>query len=514
MRERQLTKALKTEFILFSFVMLAALVVMGLTITPSRGATPVVTDITISDAVEDELYMDSAVPEYSIDVNTVDGVVTLSGSVNNILAKERAARIAKIVKGVRAVVNNISVDPPLLRSDSQIREDVQEALLYDPATDLFEIDVEVKDKVVTLSGTVESWQEKQLCAKVAKGVKGVEGLDNNIEVVWPMERSDAEIKMEVEKALEWDAFVDHALIDVEVEDAEVILTGVVGSAAEKDWAYRDAYVHGVENVDDSGLEVRRWARDPDLKGTKYVSKPAEEIEKAVTDALRIDPRVASFTITPEVAADGITVILRGTVDNFKAKRAAARDARNTLGVVSVINRIKVRPVEVLSDDKIETNVISALLRDPYLESYEITVEVISGVANLYGTVDTYFEKSQAEDVASKVNGVIMVDNNLKVGKDYTPFVYDPYVDGWYPYDADWYPDRPRFPAKSDWQLELDIGDELFWSPFVDSDTVEVAVDDGVATLTGTVDSWSEYNAAANNAYEGGAVYVDNDLTVK
>jgi hypothetical protein len=37
---------------------------------------------------------------------------------------------------------------------------------------------------------------------------------------------------------------------------------------------------------------------------------------------------------------------------------------------------------------------------------------------------------------------------------------------------------------------------------------------GVATLTGTVGSWSESNAAANNAYEGGAVYVDNELKVK
>jgi osmotically-inducible protein OsmY len=44
---------------------------------------------------------------------------------------------------------------------------------------------------------------------------------------------------------------------------------------------------------------------------------------------------------------------------------------------------------------------------------------------------------------------------------------------------------------------------LWWSPFVDSDDVNVTVDDGVVTLTGAVDSWSEYNAAANNAYEGG-----------
>lgn len=412
------------------------------------------------------------------------------------------------------MVNDIQVVPPVLRTDDQVREDMEEASLYDPATDAFEVGVTVDNKVVTLTGTVDSWQEKQLCEKVAKGVKGVTAIDNDIEVVWPEERSDQEIQLEVEKALEWDAFVDHALIDVDVKDGEVILTGTVGSAAEKNWAYRDAYVHGVQNVDDTGLQVRRWARDPDLRGKKYVNRSAEAIETAVTDALRMDPRVASFDIIPEVAADGITVVLRGTVDNFKAKRAAAQDARNTLGVVSVINRIKVRPATPLSDEKIETNIISALLRNPYLESYEIAVDVANGVANLNGEVDTYFEKSQAEDVAAKVNGVIMVDNNLQVQEDYEPFVYDPYVDGWYPYDATWYQDRPRFPVKSDWQIELDIEDELFWSPFVDSDDVGVTVKDGVATLTGTADSWSEYNAAANNAYEGGAIYVDNDMTVK
>jgi len=44
--------------------------------------------------------------------------------------------------------------------------------------------------------------------------------------------------------------------------------------------------------------------------------------------------------------------------------------------------------------------------------------------------------------------------------------------------------------------------------------VNVEVKNGDVLLTGTVDSWMEYNAAANNAYEGGAVYVDNELNVK
>lgn len=69
-------------------------------------------------------------------------------------------------------------------------------------------------------------------------------------------------------------------------------------------------------------------------------------------------------------------------------------------------------------------------------------------------------------------------------------------------------------VKSDWEIKEDIEDELYWSSFVDSDEVTVNVDDGEATLTGTVDTMDEREAAEKNAYDGGAVSVDNDLTVE
>jgi osmotically-inducible protein OsmY len=495
------------------FTTVIAVIIIGCTTIPVLAAKPQLSDRSIADAVEDELLMDSAVPSYLIDVAVTDGIVTLSGRTDNILAKERAARIARIVKGVRAVVNEIRVDPPLLRTDQEIRENVIAALLTDPATDSYEVDVAVNRNGVTLTGTVDSWQEKILCATVAKGVKGVKGVTNKIRVTSPQHRSDEEIRAEVEKTLQWDAFVDHALIHVTVRDSKVFLSGVVGSAAEKRWAHLDAHVQGVNSVDDSMLEVKRWARDPDLKGDKYTKKSGVEIEAAVKDALLADPRVFSFNLRPEVAEDGTTVILRGTVDNLKARRAAAQDARNTVGVRQVENRIKVRPVEILSDEKIEEKISSALMRDPYVESYEISVDVINGVARLYGTVDSYFEKARADDVASRVNGVIVVDNALIVEKDYERYMPDPFLDGGYLSDYDWYRYRPRYTVKSDRQIKADIEDELFWSPFVDADDVKVTVEDGKATLTGTVGSWSEYGAAQDNAYEGGAVNVDNDLIV-
>lgn len=512
MRKENFTRISKKEIV---WIAVLTVMLIGCMAIPVVAAKPEITDRAITDAVEDELFLDSAVPAYRIDVATADGIVTLNGSTDNILAKERAARIARIVKGVRAVVNNIEVDPPILRTDREIREDVEAALLNDPATDSYEVGVTVDQNVVTLTGTVDSWQERTLCETVAKGVRGVKGLTNKIVVVYPEQRSDDEIKAEVEKALEWDAYVDHALIDVAVKGGKVTLSGIVGSAAEKRWAYTDAYVHGVDSVDDSGLEVKKWTRDRDLKGQKYVKKSAREIENAVKDALLYDPRVVSFKIIPEVADDGDTVILRGTVDNLKAKRAASQDARNTVGVRRVENRIKVRPTAIMSDKKIEEKVMRAFKHDPYLESDEISVDVINGVARLYGTVDSYFEKSQADDVASRVNGVIVVDNNLIVQKYYDPFIYDPFVDESYLYDYDWYQySRPRYPAKSDRQIKKDIQDELFWSPFVDADDVTVTVEDGEATLTGVVGSWLEYGAAQDNAYEGGAVSVDNELTVK
>ncbi len=481
--------------------------------TGLAAATRPLTDVSISDAVENQLLMDRAVPSHLIDVITVDGIVTLSGSVDNILAKERAAKIARIVKGVRAVVNELEVDPPLLRTDGQISRDVIDALLNDPATDSYEIDVRVDDNLVTLTGTVNSWQEKNLCEKVAKGVRGVKGVSNAIRVDWLQERSNDEITKEIEKTLEWDAFVDHALIDVAVKDGKVTLSGIVGSAAEKNEAYWDAHVHGVTFVDDSGLEVKKWARDADLKREKYVNRSDKQIENAVSDALIYDPRVSSFKITPEAA--GSMVTLRGTVDNLKAKRAAAQDARNTVGVRWVVNRIKVRPAEPLTDQKIENKIQDALLRDPYVESYEITADVRNGIAKLYGTVDTFFEKFRADDVVSRVNGVIMVDNNLIVREDPPAIqdLYDPYVDDyWYRYD--WYDYRGMYASKSDWQIKNGVEDALFWSPFVDADDVNVTVDQGKVTLTGTVDSWSELNAAIHNAYKGGAVYVHDNLTVK
>jgi osmotically-inducible protein OsmY len=489
-------------------VVVAAVVLTGPAAAAEKQAE--FTDAEVTRAVETALLVDPGVNSHFVDVSTLNGVVTLTGTVQNILASERADNVARTVKGVRAVVNRIEVEKTD-RSDRAVQRDIEDALLFDPATDLFEIEVLVTNGVARLTGTVDSWQEKELAGKAAMGVRGVTDVENEISIDVDATRTDMDIREDIERRMHWDAYLDHVMIDVDVSGGEVILTGTVGSVAEKNRAFYDAWVDGVTGVDVSGLEAAEWARDERFRDRKYTHKSDSEIKAAVEAAMLYDPRVNMFDI--DVDCDNGLVRLGGVVDNVKARRAAARDARNTVGAWFVDNNIKVRPAQMVPDAEIEENVRDAMLRDPYLEAYEIQVDVSHGEVNLYGMVDSNFEKFRADDVAARIHGVTVVDNNLTVENDV--FVTDdPYVDEWDILDFHWYAPPDVTTTKSDWEIKKEIADELFWSPYVDDDDVEISVEDGVATLRGTVDTWSERKAATDNAYEGGAVLVINKMEVE
>lgn len=464
---------------------IAAVAAVALILGPSGLLAEEVLDADIVVAIDDELWIDNVVNANSIDVAANTGVVTLVGTADTILAKERAARIAATTVGVRAVVNLIEVEPAVTRTDAELENAVENALLTDPAADSYEIGVSVVGGVSTLTGTVESWQEKQLSEAVAKDVKGVTGIENDIRVVYAGERVDREIEADIEGRLANDVRVDDFLIEVDVENGKVILSGTVGSLAEKRIAMSDAWVSGATEVDGKDLEIKWWARDDMRRKSSYVGRSDEEIEDAVRDAFVFDPRVFSFQ--PEVSVSGSAVTLTGVVDNLAAKRAAEQDARNVIGVWRVKNHLKVRPLSIPSDDELEERIASAFLEDPYLERWDINIDAGTGLVVLSGEVNTSFEKKQAERVAERVKGVLGVVNNI---------------------DFDY-----RWTWKADWEIEADIEDELWWSPYVDANQVEVSVDNGVATLSGTVETWSERNSAEKNAFDGGAKDVRNNLTV-
>jgi osmotically-inducible protein OsmY len=450
-------------------------------------------DIDITLAVDRQLQNDEGVPAHLINVRTKDGIVTLSGPVENLLARERAAEIAAMIKGVRSVINFIDV-LGIIRTDAQIRTDIEQALMDDPATDVFDINVSVQNGAVILTGMVDSWQEEKLCVLVAKGVLGVKEVKSNIEVSQKSKRPDGEIRADIEQRLAYDVWIDDALIEVKVLRGNAILSGAVGSLAEKTRAFRSAWVAGVTSVEDKDLVVD-WSRSKKMRRPieNYPMKSDEEIKQALKEAFFYDPRLSPFNLT--VSVENGVVTLSGQVHNLKAKQVAEQDANNTVGVWLVKNHLKVRPgmgphtsPKPDVDAELARKVRLALLRNPYTHQHEIGVTVNNQLVMLDGTVNSNLEKAKAEDVVSAVKGVAAVMNNLRVNRTWTP--------------------------KEDWEIKKDIEDELWWSPFVDEDDVSVTVTDGIATLVGLVDTLRERRVATKNAYEGGAKQVRNLLKVR
>ncbi len=476
-----LNKQRNLNKIMTCVVILSFLISQGLLL----GQEKKIDDANITMAVDNNLLFDDGVQSHRIDIQTNAGIVTLSGTVDNLLAKERAVRIAESVKGVRAVIDKMQIKTVQI-SDTKLEVEVKYALATDPATDSWKISVKVKDGIVTLNGIVESWAEKNIAGYVVKGVKGIREVKNKINVHFKTDRSDWDIKQDIRKRMEASIWLDEGLIDVSVRDGKVALKGTVGSALEKRIAAEKALVSGVRFVEEQ-LEVKWWASGQMRRSEKYVQKNDDAIKEAVKDAFLHDPRVFSFKIDVDVADAVVT--LTGTVDNLRAKRCAEEDARNTIGVYRVKNHIKVRPLEILSDSAVTQKVEHALVIDPIVERYEINVLTINGRVYLNGRVDTEFEKNHAEEVASRQPGVLSAGNKLIVENIWKP--------------------------KTDWAIKEDIEDEFFWSLFVDGDDINVNVEDGHVILSGAVDSKYEAQLAVHNAFEGGARSVaTSELNVK
>jgi osmotically-inducible protein OsmY len=473
------------EFII-SFSLMVSLCFCLLFAGLSFASVPkVVQDGDITSHIEIELWAHKEIPANAIDVATDEGIVTLSGTVDNILAKILAQKIAEATVGVRAVINLINVVPLIPRTDEELERDVKDALLIDPATGSYKIDVNVHNGVVKLTGKVNSWQEKQLCTTVTEGVRGVIDVKNDIEIGQKTERTDFEIEQEVKQRLANDVLVDDALINVSVKNKVVFLTGTVGSLQEKNRAESDAWVSGVNSVDASGLEIEWWDRDDMRRTSLYVSRSDDEIKQAVKDSFIYDPRVHSFNINVNVGYGIVT--LSGVVDNLEAKKAAENDAKDTMGVTRIINNLKVRPTVAPTNEELVESVKKAFREDPYIQRYDLNVSAYGGTVYLSGVVHTSWEKNRAGDIADGVLGVVAVVNNIDF--------------------------EHKWVWKPDWQIKDDVKSQLFWDPFVDENQVNVSVENGIVTLTGVVNTYSERQSAEDNAYEGGAKEVINHLTV-
>src|ERR1700694_3272142 len=103
------------------------------------------------------------------------------------------------------------------RTDQAIREDVLSELKWDPKITSSDIAVAVKDGVVTLSGYVSSYWEKDAAEKAVKRVYGVRGVANDIQVKLSTMRTDPEIARDAVQELESHISIPYDKIKVTVK---------------------------------------------------------------------------------------------------------------------------------------------------------------------------------------------------------------------------------------------------------------------------------------------------------
>lgn len=441
-------------------------------------------DAAITLAVERSLEAEESISSHLIDVNVRQGSVRLEGSVSNILEKEKAAKVASTIKGVQSVVNLIKVKP-LIRSDEKLKIDLRKALRDHPVTEAYETVTSVKDGNISLSGNVQSFTEKTIAEDVVKAVKGVKNVKNEIQVDYKEIRSDAEIKKDIELRLANDVWLEERPVGAEVIQGSVVLTGAVGSLNEKWRAEKAAWVVGVKYVDIRNLRIKKLEKDPLKKELPRRTKSDEEIKKAILRAFRHDPRVISMK--PQVHVLNGEALLTGTVNHYYAKRAAEQDARNTAGVFAVQNLLKVRPPSLLADEDVMMRVEEVLSRDPYLSRHNIVVSAYNNKIYLDGRVDSVYEIERAEDLAAAVQGVADIRNSLEVMR--------------------------RTTQVSDKQIHETIVELKAWDPILEFLDIQFHVQDGIATLTGHVNTWRQWHAARESAYRGRATHVINQIEI-
>jgi osmotically-inducible protein OsmY len=211
--------------------------------------------------------------------------------------------------------------------------------------------------------------------------------------------SDAQIRDDVIRQLDWDPQVMSRDINVATTDNVVALTGFVHSYADKLAAERAAQsVYGVKAV----------ANDIEVKPASVRTDP--EIARDIVHAMKINVIVPDDKIKTLVK-DGF-VTLDGTVDWDFQRKGAETCARHIDGVRGVANLVTVKPRVSAADVSIKIE--QALRRSAEVDARRITVSATDGRVYLYGSVSSSFEREEAERAAWAAPGVSEVIDRISI----------------------------------------------------------------------------------------------------
>ena len=141
-------------------------------------------DKVIIEEVRAALARDPRLPHPAeVAVEEQNGTVALRGSVRSLRQRRVAVEVAKSVRGVRAVEDELSIDLLDRWPDDEIRGAALQALVSDDGVPDGQIDVAVADGWLTLTGEVKHQSESTAAFEAVERLSGVGGITNKIKVI-------------------------------------------------------------------------------------------------------------------------------------------------------------------------------------------------------------------------------------------------------------------------------------------------------------------------------------------
>lgn len=216
-----------------------------------------------------------------------------------------------------------------MKTDGQLRSDVEKELAWDPRFDARDIGVAAKGGVVTLSGQVRNYAERWAAQDAAKCVRGVKAIANEIvvELSGNEQRSDTELAAVALSALHTNVALPTADIRLTVNNGWITLSGHV------------PFWHQKREAEDDLRTLRGVTGITNNLVINPVVSPSD-VKICIEDAFRRHAQLDANNIRVQVAGSAVT--LEGEVKNWQEREDAEFAAWAAPGVTSVNDQLTIR----------------------------------------------------------------------------------------------------------------------------------------------------------------------------